>query len=63
MGRIKTSLVKRFTKELMKAHGEQFTGNFEENKTVLKEFSNMPSKKIRNVVAGYATRICRAREQ
>jgi small subunit ribosomal protein S17e len=57
MGRIKTALVKRITKELIKAHGSQFTTNFEQNKAVLNEVSNMPSKKIRNVVAGYTTRL------
>jgi ribosomal protein S17E len=41
----------------MRAHGEQFTTDFGQNKTILKEISNMPSKKIRNVVAGYATRL------
>jgi len=59
MGRIKTGLVKRVTKELMKAHGDQFTSNFQENKAVLNQVSNMPSKKIRNIVAGYATRLKR----
>ena len=62
MGRIKTGLVKRITKELMKAHDSQFTTDFTENKAVLNQISNMPSKKIRNVVAGYATRLRRAQE-
>jgi small subunit ribosomal protein S17e len=60
MGRIKTGLVKRITKELMKAHGKEFTGNFEDNKKVLTEYANMPSKKIRNQVAGYTTRLGKA---
>lgn len=57
MGRIKTALVKRITKELMKAHGDQLTTDFQKNKDVLNQVSTMPSKKIRNVVAGYATRL------
>ena len=60
MGRIKTSLVKRVTKELMKSHAAEFNEDFAHNKEVLNTISNMPSKKIRNVVAGYATRLRKA---
>jgi small subunit ribosomal protein S17e len=59
MGRIKTGLVKRLTRELVKAHGSQFSSDFQKNKDVLNQISNMPSKKIRNVVAGYVTRLNR----
>jgi small subunit ribosomal protein S17e len=59
MGRIKTGLVKRISKELIKAHGGQFSSDFTKNKDVLKQISNMPSKKIRNIVAGYVTRLNR----
>ncbi len=62
MGRIKTGLVKRITKELMKAHGNDFAPEFGHNKAVLNSVSNMPSKKIRNIVAGYATRLKRERD-
>lgn len=57
MGRIKTALVKRITRQLLRAHGDQLTTDFTKNKEVLNEVSTMPSKKIRNVVAGYATRL------
>jgi len=60
MGRIKTALVRRITKELSKVHGESFTTDFTKNKEVISSVGNMPSKKIRNIVAGYATRIKRA---
>lgn len=63
MGRIKTGLVKRLTKEIMKVHSDQFTSNFQENKDVLKRISNMPSKKIRNIVAGYTTRLKRVNKR
>lgn len=60
MGRIKTALVRRLTKELSKVHGESFTTDFEKNKGLINTVANMPSKKIRNIVAGFATRIKRA---
>jgi ribosomal protein S17E len=52
MGRIKSKLIKRTGRSLI-LEGN-FTGNFEENKKILTGF--MPSKKIRNQVAGYITR-------
>ena len=57
MGRIKTRLVKRVTNDLLEAHADAFTTEFEKNKAIVEQHANMPSKKIRNVVAGYATRL------
>jgi len=54
MGRIKSKLVKRTAKTLLKAENK-FNENFEENKKILKD--SMPSKKIRNQIAGYITRL------
>jgi len=54
MGRIKTSLIKRTAKELMK-QDDKFTEDFEHNKKVLGK--TMPSKKIRNQIAGYIARL------
>ena len=54
MGRIKTTMVKRATFELMK-QDIPFSGDFEENKKILKD--TMPSKKVRNKIAGYIARL------
>lgn len=54
MGRIKSKLVKRTARALLKRKN-QFTNDFEENKKKLKV--PMPSKKIRNQIAGYITRL------
>lgn len=56
MGRIKTTLVKRTTEELLEKHGGDFSKDFTENKTKVAMFINAPSKKIRNIIAGYITR-------
>ncbi|MBR9705927.1 30S ribosomal protein S17e [Candidatus Pacearchaeota archaeon] len=55
MGRIKSKLVKRTAHALMKEKNV-FTDTFEGNKNVLKG-SAIPSKKIRNQIAGYVTRL------
>jgi small subunit ribosomal protein S17e len=57
MGRIKTMLVKRTTQELMEKHADQFTDNFEENKKAVGQLLSKSSKKIKNTIAGYATRL------
>ena len=50
MGKIKSKLIKRSAEELVK-RGIVFTESFEQNKKILG--STMPSKKIRNQIAGY----------
>ncbi len=62
MGRIKTTLVKRTTEELLEKHGSEFTGDFEQNKAKVSMFVTAPSKKLRNIIAGYITRNKRREE-
>jgi len=53
MGKIKSKLVKRTAEELVK-QGVNFTTDFQKNKEIIG--NTMPSKKIRNQVAGYLVR-------
>ena len=62
MGRIKTKLIKRVTNELMEAQGESFKDNFEDNKALVEKYTDVPSKKMRDVIAGYATRLKRSKK-
>lgn len=55
MGRIKTSFIKNVAKELFKKYGEKFTNDFEKNKELVKEFCEIKSKRLRNMIAGYIT--------
>jgi len=55
MGRIKSTLVKRTAEKLLAEMPESFTHEFERNKKVLG--ASMPSKRIRNMLAGYLSRI------
>jgi ribosomal protein S17E len=54
MGKIKSKLVKRTANELIKK-GIRFNKSFEENKKILGK--TMPSKKIRNQMAGFLARL------
>ncbi len=55
MGRIKPKLVKRTSRQLIENSSETFAKTFEENKKILK--NTLPSKKMRNKIAGYIARI------
>ncbi|MFH0867804.1 MAG: hypothetical protein V1831_00670, partial [Candidatus Woesearchaeota archaeon] len=57
MGRIKTVLVKRATKQLVKDHLEELSVDYAKNKDVIKKYLIIKSPKIRNVIAGYAARL------
>lgn len=57
MGRIKTQLVKRVTHQLMDEYGDRFKDNFEENKPLVAKYTDVSSKKMKDVIAGYVTRI------
>jgi ribosomal protein S17E len=53
MGKIKTRLVKRTVKEII-AGGVNYDSSFEKNKKILGK--EMPSKRIKNQIAGFLSR-------
>jgi small subunit ribosomal protein S17e len=62
MGRIKTKLIKRVTNKLVDRHRQDFKENFEENKKLVSKFADISSTKIRNVIAGYVTRLMKTKK-
>lgn len=60
MGRIKSTLIKRTAKQLL-TEKDMFTKDFENNKKILG--NTMPSKKMRNRIAGYMAHVVQMREQ
>lgn len=57
MGRIKSALVKRTSKKIIDEN-DSFNMSFEDNKKVLG--NTMPSKRIKNMIAGYIARLKKA---
>ncbi len=57
MGRIKTTLVKRTSNQLVKEHRDQFGKYYSKNKKVMSQLVDIPSKKLINSIAGYITRL------
>lgn len=55
MGRIKTKANKKASIKLIEKAPEIFNEDFEHNKKVLG--NTMPSKKVRNIIAGYISRL------
>jgi ribosomal protein S17E len=53
MGKIKSKLIKRTGNDLVKK-GIEFTESFDKNKKILGR--TMPSKKLRNQIAGFLSR-------
>ena len=61
MGRIKTTLIKNIAKKLVKVHPQEFTSEFEKNKQLVGNYTNVMSHKIRNSIAGYTARLVKQR--
>ena len=57
MGRIKTRKLKSASKTLFERHEPSFTTEFAKNKEVVSQYLSTSSKKLRNIIAGYATRL------
>ena len=57
MGKVRTETVKRAARELVERFPDKFTNEYEANKLVVNELVRGPSKKLRNLIAGYVTRL------
>ena len=62
MGRIKTTSIKRMGKKLVALHRSEFKTDFESNKPLIPKFVDVNSKKLKNVLTGYVTRLMRKEE-
>lgn len=63
MGRIKTTLIKRISNKLYKENKDSVKKDFAGNKKLVETLVNAPSKKIRNVIGGYVTRMAKSTKE
>lgn len=63
MGRIKTKLIKRVGHQLVKAHPDKFTKDFDHNKSIIAKYADIKTKKLRNVIAGYVGHLSKQGEE
>ena len=61
MGRIKTAMIKRVTNKLVQQYRSDFKKDFDSNKKLVTNFADVKSKKLRNTIAGYVTRLINAK--
>ncbi len=59
MGKVRPIAIKRASKELVELYADRFSTDFEENKKVIDELTEIGSKRVRNRTAGYVTRLMR----
>jgi len=57
MGRIRTKTVKKAAKVLIEKYYTKLTSDFHFNKKVLSDVAVLPSKRMRNKIAGFATHL------
>jgi small subunit ribosomal protein S17e len=57
LGKVRTETVKRLSRELLRRYPDRFTGDFEADKNSVNELVTTPSKRLRNRIAGYVTRL------
>jgi len=55
LGNVRTEKVTRVARELFRRYPDRFTADYEQNKKMLMSLVNLPSKKLRNMIAGYIT--------
>lgn len=61
MGRVKPRYIKSLAVKLLEMYPDRFTESFEENKRAVAELADLQSKAVRNKVAGYITRLVKAK--
>ena len=57
MGKVRTEQIKRIARELLGKYPNKFNTDFENNKQLVNEYTNITSTKLRNKVAGYTVRL------
>ncbi len=57
MGKVRIEIVKRTSRELLRRYPERFAGDFEADKQAVNELVVLQSKRMRNRIAGYVTRL------
>ena len=57
MGRVRTKTVKRSARHIVEKYYQKLTLDFQLNKKISEEVAIIPSKRLRNKIAGYVTHL------
>lgn len=55
MGKIRPTYIKRVAIDLVRNHNDRFTDDFQHNKKMVAELTDVKSVTLRNKIAGYIT--------
>ncbi|MFB6471010.1 MAG: 30S ribosomal protein S17e [Vulcanisaeta sp. AZ3] len=62
MGRVRPRYIKNLARRLLEVYPDKFTDDFENNKRIVTDLTDIQSKTVRNKVAGEITRIMKRRK-
>lgn len=57
LGKVRIAIIKRTARKLLANYPDYFTEEFEHNKKVVRALVDISSKKTKNQIAGYITRL------
>ena len=57
MGRVRPTYIKRVAIELVRNNSDRFNEDFDHNKSIVEELTDVESLTMRNRISGYVTRI------
>jgi len=63
MGRIKSTFVKSSGKKIYEMGKAEFSENFDNNKGIVDKYAKIPSKRLKNSVVGFITRLVKKEER
>mgnify|MGYP000159064464 CR=1 FL=1 len=63
MGKVRPRFIKATARKLLELYPDKFTADFEHNKRMVQELTNITSKRLRNRIAGYITRLVKRRKK
>jgi len=63
MGKVRTILIKKISKELISKYPDVFTIDFEVNKDLLDKYLEIDSKHLRNRISGYIVNLLKIRNR
>ncbi len=63
MGKVRTILIKKVSKELISKYPDVFTTDFEKNKELLDKYLEVDSKHLRNRISGYIVNLMKIKSR
>ncbi len=63
LGKVRPAYIKRTARKLLQLYPDKFTDDFEHNKKVVTELTIVDSKRVRNRIAGYITRLVKIKHR